>query len=205
MAVVGQRGHPNDKTASRPVGAPDVVVVDHGERDTVERLTALAKSADGGAPFIVLTSSTETTLLANVFRQGGRGLVSKHQAPKTLIHAIQKVHAGEIWLERGSTAQLITDLLAAPGLEGTPRKRKPLLSHRDLQIVTLVSQGLKNGQIAKEIRVSEATVRNRLTSVFKTLGVTGRLQLVVYACQKGLVKLPLESTQRRAKRDLRLV
>ena len=167
MAVVGQRGHPNDKTASRPVGAPDVVVVDHGERDTVERLTALAKSADGGAPFIVLTSSTETTLLANVFRQGGRGLVSKHQAPKTLIHAIQKVHAGEIWLERGSTAQLITDLLAAPGLEGTPRKRKPLLSHRDLQIVTLVSQGLKNGQIAKEIRVSEATVRNRLTSVFK--------------------------------------
>ncbi len=79
------------------------------------------------------------------------------------------------------------------------------MSPRDLQIVTWVSKGLNNGQVAKELCVSEATVRNRLTAIFKRLGVTGRLQLVVYACQKGLVKLPLESTPRGAKRDLRLV
>ena len=119
--------------------------------------------------------------------------------------AIHKVHAGEIWLERSSTTQLITDLLQAASSADTPRKKTPLLDQRDRQIITLVSQGLKNHEIAEELCVSEATVRNRLTAIFKKLGVAGRLPLVVYAYHKGLVKMPLAARRREAKKNLRLV
>ena len=204
MEVVGQREHPKDAITALPAAltpaalrrdALDVAVIDHGERDRMEPLTALAKEVDGAARFIVLTSSPDAGLLSNVFRQGGRGLVSKHETPTVLINAIRRVHEGDIWLERSSTARLIADLLLAA--ETKPKKKKkPLLSPRDERIIELVSQGLKNGRIAEEIRVSEATVRNRLTAIFKKLGVAGRLQLVVYACQKGLVKLPVEESRR---------
>ncbi len=203
MEVVGQREHPKDAAASASSETPDIALIDHAERDMVEPLTAMAKAADIDTRFLMVTSSTDTALLSNAFRLGARGLVSKHQAPEVLIDAIHKVHEGEIWLDRAATTQLITDLLRTSKTKPKER-RASSLTLRGRRIVALVAQGLKNGQIAEELCVSEATIRNQLTSIFRKLGVTGRLQLVVYACQHGFVKPP-ETTQRTPGGKLRLV
>ena len=197
MEVVGQVEHSKDSIPPLPVHAPDVTVIEHDEPDTFESVAALAKAVDSTARFIVLTSSTDTTFLANVFRQGGSGLVSKYETPRVLIRAIQRVHEGEMWLGQSSAAKLITDLLQTS--QNKSRKKKPRFDHRDRQIIKLLARGLTNDEIAAEIYVSEATVRNQLSSIFKRAAVSGRLQLVVYACQQGLVKLPLAGSRKSAK------
>ena len=111
------------------------------------------------------------------------------------------MHAGEVWLDPARTGALITSLLRTGNRSAPPL---PALSDRDRQIVTLVAEGLKNKQIAERLRVSEATIRNRLTRIFKTLGVKGRFELVVYACQHELVKLP-RARRGKATGTLRLV
>ena len=203
MEVVGQREHPNDALTSPMKTGPDVALIDHQDGDSVEPLAALARAGNDDTQCIVLTSSGDAELLSEAFRDGVRGLVFKSQAPQLLIAAIRRVHEGEIWLDRRATTQLITDLLRSANEK--PRKRKPILSERDHRIIALVADGLKNFQIAEALRVSEATVRNRLTSIFKKLGVNGRLQLVVYAHQKGLVKMQLAGSRRGTESPLRLV
>ncbi len=205
FAVVGQREHPRDAhDALAPVPAPaDVALIDHEARDSVEPLTTLAQGGTGHPPCVLLTNSTDSALLSDAFRVGARGLVFKHQSPSMLIDAIACVHAGEVWLDRSATTRLITDLLRPTN--GTPGNKKPTLSKRDHRIIALVAEGQTNHQVADALCVSEATVRNQLTGIFKKLRLKGRMQLVVYACQKGLVKLPRDGMRPNAEGKLRLV
>ena len=203
MEVVGQREHPQD---AMPQVAPDVAVIDHWENDNdgVAPLIAMGRSAGHDTPCIVLTGSTDSELLSTVFRRGARGLVFKHQAPPVLIEAIQRVHEGDVYLDRAATTQLITALLRPPRETPAPQT-PPTLNPRDHRIVTLVSHGLSNSEVASALCVSEATIRNRLTTIFQKVGATNRLQLVVQAHQTGLVTLPLEGAETATKSSLRLV
>ena len=65
------------------------------------------------------------------------------------------------------------------------------LTKREREVITLVGTGLRNMQIAERLFISEVTVRNHLTSVFRKLEFTNRVQLVLYALQQGLTRLPL--------------
>ena len=204
MEVVGQREHPKDTAAAPPSEPPDVALVDYADQDTLAPLTAMATAAARETRVLMVTNSTDTALLSSVFRLGARGVVSKHQTPEVLIDAIHAVHAGEMWLDRPDTTRLITDLVRRS--KTAPRARRAtVLTGRDHRIIALLAEGRTNGQIAEALCVSEATVRNRLTVIFKTLGVTGRLQLVVYACQHGLAKMPQKARRRGARNTLRLV
>ena len=201
MTVVGVREHMNAAAAPLDSSA-DIAVVDHTENDTAESLIQLGRGAGGAPQCVVLTASTDVAQLSEVFRLGARGLVFAHQSAGVLIDTIRRVHRGEICLDRSAATQLITDLLSSGNTK--PRKKRPTLSSRNRRIVELVSRGLRNREIAKALRVSEATVRNQLTSIFKKVGVTGRLQLAIYASQEGLVKLQ-QPTKTTPKRNLRLV
>ncbi len=118
------------------------------------------------------------------------GVVFKTQSPETLIKAIDKVNAGEVWLERSMIANVLSRL---------SRNNKPIrinsetdnineLSEREKQIVRLIGQGFKNKKISTELCISETTVRHHLTSIYSKLGVSDRLELLVYAHRYGLVK-----------------
>ncbi len=202
MRVVGERVYAKNGVAPPLDSTPDIAVIDHAENESAESLTDLGRDAGGAPQCIVVTACTDAALLSEVFRLGARGLVFAHQSAAVLIDTIRRVHCGEICLDRSAATQLITDLLASG--TGKSRKKLPTLSSRDHRIVELVAHGLKNGEIAEALRVSEATIRNQLTSIFKKVGVTGRLQLVIHASQKGLVKLP-QGAKPTAKRNLRLV
>ena len=70
------------------------------------------------------------------------------------------------------------------------------LTRREREVITLVAEGLRNKQIAGRLFISEITVNHHLTSVFRKLGVSDRLELVIYAYRQGLVKLPSQNRER---------
>jgi DNA-binding NarL/FixJ family response regulator len=120
-------------------------------------------------------------------RAGVKGLVSKDASLGTLLNAIEKVHAGELWLSRVLAAAL-SDLARPNGHEHTHVAHTGLLSltRREIEIIALICDGLTNDQMGRRLFISETTVRHHLTSIFAKLGVRDRLKLAVYAYRHGL-------------------
>ena len=171
---------------------PDITLVDLDQGGDLVLVPKILRMTGTAARVIVLTSVSNPTVRAAVFRHGAMGLVVKQQLPALLIKAIRKVHAGEVWLERSHTARLLADIVRPRrgGAGASSAPPPPALSARDREIIVLTSQGLRNKEIAKRLFLSEGTVRNQLTSIYKKLGLSGRAQLVTYAFQQGFVKLP---------------
>jgi DNA-binding NarL/FixJ family response regulator len=115
------------------------------------------------------------------------GVVLKEQAPEVLLKAIQKVHAGEVWLDRTMLASVLGELTAN---RATPVDAEAahiaMLTGREYEVIAQVRQGLKNKQIANHLGITETTVRHHLSSIFDKLGVASRLELVIFAHQRGL-------------------
>jgi DNA-binding NarL/FixJ family response regulator len=107
--------------------------------------------------------------------------VDLDQSPATLFRAIERVHAGDVWMER----RLMAALLSGHGA-GTHGPQLDSLTPREREVVRLISEGLKNKQIAQRLSVTDVTVRHHLTSVFSKLDVADRLSLVVFAFEHGL-------------------
>ena len=171
---------------------PDVTLLDLDHGSALDVVPELLSMTGTDARVIVLTSVSDPTVRSSAFRQGALGLVAKQQPPAVLIKAIKKVHAGEVWLERSLTARLIADLMrpSRAGAGASCVSPRSALSARDRQVIVLTAQGLRNKEIAGQLYISEGTVRNYLTSIYRRLGLSGRFQLVMYACRQGLVKLP---------------
>lgn len=201
LEVTGQWLKPTDVVTSLTSDRLDVALIDHGEDEDLVPLTATVNAIDDGLRIILLTGSTDPAVLSSAFRCGVRGVVSRQQEPQALIHAIHTVHGGDIALDTALATTLIASLLRH---EEDPRPKGPSLRQRDHQIIALVGEGLANEQIAQSLHVSASTVRNRLTAISKHLGLSGRFQLVVYACQHGFVNLPT-TIQDSSTRRLRLV
>jgi DNA-binding NarL/FixJ family response regulator len=140
---------------------------------------------------IILTGAPQSPAIADALEYGAVGLVLKQQPPEALIKAINKVFAGELWLDRTATARLVADLArTTPDEEADRGDKTTHLTKREREVVTLVGAGLRNSQIAARLSISEVTVRNHLTSTFRKLELENRFQLVIYAFQHGLATLP---------------
>ena len=119
------------------------------------------------------------------------GIVSKGQAADELLKAINKVHAGEVWLNRSLTANLITSI--ARNDEQTKRMQAEAaeletLTYREREVATLAGEGLKSKEIGARLFISEITVRHHLTSIFSKLDVSNRLGLILFLYRHKLVK-----------------
>jgi two-component system, NarL family, nitrate/nitrite response regulator NarL len=118
-------------------------------------------------------------------RLGARGVVLKQSATDLLVKSIQRVFAGEIWLDNRMTAEVMKAF--SKSSESGPRREKPLLSDREKEIVQLVAQGFRNKEIGEKLFISEQTVKNHLHNIFDKLGVSDRLELALYAIHHRLI------------------
>ena len=122
------------------------------------------------------------------------GLVRKEQAAEVLVQAIEKVHAGEVWLETSMVTRALAEMAGqrAVGEEQTDPEaaRIARLTAREREVIGLIGEGLYNKQIAKHLSISEATVSHHLTSIFAKLGLANRFDLVIYAYRHGLAEPP---------------
>ena len=140
---------------------------------------------------IVLTGIRDPAEHRQAVRLGATGMVLKEQAVDTLVKAIERVHAGETWLDPALVANVLAERSRARGRDADPEAaRIAMLTERECEVIALIGEGLKNRQIAKRLSISETTVVHHLTSIFAKLGVANRLELVTYAYRHGLAESP---------------
>ena len=171
---------------------PHVIVIDLEGLVDAEMIPDGQQPAPPGARTIVLTSAPDSEACTNAIKRGVAGVVSKHQTPEVLINAIERVHAGEVWLNRAQMADILGELRKSL-TTFTPRNgpvEAPVFTRRECQIIALVGHGYRNSEIASTIFTSEATVRNCLGSIFRKLGITNRVHLMIYAMKEGYANLP---------------
>jgi DNA-binding NarL/FixJ family response regulator len=140
---------------------------------------------------LILTISDDPMMHARAIELGAMGIVTRDQSAEVLVKAIRKVNAGELWLDRTRIAGVVSRLARGRSADDDPdREKVAALTRREREIVNLVSEGLKNKQIGDRLSISEATVRNHLTSVLDKLDLEDRFELAVFAFRRGLVACP---------------
>ncbi len=191
IVVVGEAENGVEALAYAVREQPDVILLDldlNGESG-LDLLPKLLQAVPQGR-VIILTGSRETDAHRHAVRSGAMGLVLKSHASDVLVRAIQKVYAGEVWLDRTIMASVLADIApnrAEQKQQSDPEQAKiATLTEREREVIALIAQGLKNKQIAQQLFISEATVNHHLTSIFGKLGVATRLELAIYAYRNGL-------------------
>lgn len=191
--VVGEAGQSQPAIELAATLKPDVILLElnlDGELNTAV-IPALLRAAPR-ARIILLTGLSEPPLLQLAVQMGVMGVVLKNQNGAVLAKAIQKVHAGEVWIDRAMVADVLATLTRARLNEQADPEaaRITTLSDRERQVIALIGEGLKNREIANRLSISEVTVRHHLTSIYNKLGVADRLELTIYAYRNGLAALP---------------
>jgi DNA-binding NarL/FixJ family response regulator len=135
---------------------------------------------------ILLLESCERDLVVNAFRSGARGLFCFADSPfRALCRCIQVVHQGQIWATAQQVDFLIDLVTQVPSLRVVNFHGDSLLTPREEQVVALVAEGLPNRQIAHELGLSEHTVKKYMFRIFDKLGISTRVELVLYAVSHG--------------------
>ena len=135
---------------------------------------------------IMLIDSSERDIVIESFRRGAHGVVSRDELFETLCECVRAVHQGQIWV-RAEELHFLVDAL----VESSPRrilnaKGVALLTKQEQGVVRLVAEGLKNRDIARQLNLSENTVRNYVFRIFDKLGTSNRVELALYALQQKM-------------------
>lgn len=193
IEVVGEAANRADALTLTADKGPDLVILDLdlGSENGLSFLSDLLALSEK-TRVLVFTGIQDIELHRRAIRLGALGIVEKSQASKTLIKAIRKVHAGEVWLERTMTATVLGEIIN----RGEPKKpdleavKIATLTEREREIIALVGESLKTNDIASRLFISEKTVRNHLSSIYSKLGVSDRFDLAVYAYKHKLARPP---------------
>jgi DNA-binding NarL/FixJ family response regulator len=155
-----------------------------------QRIFAAIQDGKLGTRVIIMVSEDGKEDLVEAIRMGCSGVVPKNTSTELLLKSIRKVHAGEIWLDRMSTSDVIRRLSKKgsgnAGARQGLREQGAALSTREREIVGLIAQGFKNKDMAERLFISEQTVKNHLHNIFDKLGVSDRLELALYAIHHKL-------------------
>ena len=133
---------------------------------------------------VLLTAAITDDEVVQAMRLGAQGVVMKESSPETLIECVRRVSRGEQWIDRETMGRAFGRVLQR---EEAAREVSKILTPREIEIVRMITQGLRNKAIADRLSISEGTVKIHLHNIYEKLGVDGRLELMLYAQNKGLV------------------
>lgn len=178
ITVVGESADGESCVADAETLAPDVILLDL-RMPVADGVAALHGLRERGNParVLVITSFTEPTAVLPAVRAGASGYVYKDVDPPALAAAIRSVHAGHVLLHP-DVARLLAAGEARPA-NLTPRERDVLME---------VAHGRSNREIARELSVSEKTVKTHVSAILAKLGVQDRTQAALHAVRTGLVE-----------------
>jgi DNA-binding NarL/FixJ family response regulator len=134
---------------------------------------------------ILLLEDCEHDLVIDAFRSGARGVFSRAESSERLSKCIYTVHKGQIWANTREMEYILEELVATRPLRIIDAHGCSLLSKREEEVVALVADGLTNRQISVQLKLSEHTVKNYLFKVFEKLGISTRVELVLYALSQN--------------------
>jgi DNA-binding NarL/FixJ family response regulator len=184
--VVGECDDGDQVERAVAATTPDVVVMDvRMKRMDGAEATRRLRSREGSPPVLVLTTFDEDEVLSASLRAGASGFQLKDAPGAELLKAVKTVAEGGAYLDLAVTHRV----LAAFGAQATPALRPPdpSLTPREREVLVLVGRGLANGEIARELYISEVTVKAHLGHVLTKLDLRDRAAAIVYAFDTGLV------------------
>src|SRR5256885_1334852 len=136
---------------------------------------------------IVLSPETDEDTTVEYFRRGVRGILPRSIAPEMLVKCVRKVAVGETWIDNQSVNWVIEAYRSQAAQLTSPRP-KTKLSDKELLIISCVTQGMRNKEIASEIGTTEQVVKNYLRKVYDKLAVSDRLELALYCIHHRLLQ-----------------
>ncbi len=134
---------------------------------------------------IMLLDSSERTPVIEAFRSGARGVFFRTESLKLLAKCILCVHSGQVWASSGELHYLLEAVAEPVPMRFCGVSGNALLSARELDVVRCVAEGLSNREIAHRLTLREHTVKNYLFRIFDKLGVSSRVEVVLYALGGG--------------------
>jgi DNA-binding NarL/FixJ family response regulator len=133
----------------------------------------------------MLLDTSERSQVVEAFRTGARGVFSRSESLTSLARCIQCVSEGQIWANSKELRYILEALGEALPLRVVDTRGAALLSRREVEVVRCVAEGLSNREIAQRLGLTEHTVKNYLFRIFDKLGVSKRVEVVLYAYSLG--------------------
>ena len=168
---------------------PDVLLLDLA-MPKLPGIAVLRRLAESESPVrtIVLSAAVEKDQVLEAIELGARGVISKESATRLLFKCIRSVIEGQYWVGREQVGDLVHALRAVRANGAEPREKSFGLTRRELEIVAAIVSGCSNREIATKFTLSEDTVKHHLTHIFDKLGVSNRLELAMFAVNRGLAR-----------------
>jgi DNA-binding NarL/FixJ family response regulator len=186
LQVVAEAGSAAEALLLSAEQAPDVVLMDllMPEMDGVEATRRL-KQVSPRSQVIVLTSYHQDEHIFPAIRAGALSYLLKDIAPTELAEAVRKAARGEAVLHPQVAARVVQELQGAPRDAINPFTE---LSERELEVLKLIAAGASNEAIARQLVISEKTVKSHVSNILSKLHVADRTQAAVYAWREGVVR-----------------
>ncbi|MEV0620535.1 response regulator transcription factor [Nonomuraea sp. NPDC050404] len=190
IEVVAEAGDGAQAVAAVREHRPDLLLLDirMPVMDGIE--AARVVCADGDCRVLMLTTFDLDDYVYDALRAGASGFLLKDVRRDDLVHAVRVVAAGESLLAPSVTTRLIADFTsraAAPRPAEPPSERLSVLTARERETMRMIAGGLSNAEIAREMVVSEHTVKTHVSNVLTKLGLRDRVQAVIAAYETGLI------------------
>lgn len=170
--------------------SPDLILLDFdiGHEDGAVEIPKL--KARSHAKILVLTGLRDELLHDKAVLAGASGVVRKEATAQTILAAIEKVHEGQLWLDRITTGRILVEFSRKSAAQAADPERAKIasLTDREMEVVALsASHAGANGKtLAQMLNITESTLRNHMTSIYNKLNVSNRLALFAYAHTHGL-------------------
>jgi DNA-binding NarL/FixJ family response regulator len=148
-----------------------------------EVLTAL-RAAVPRTPVVILLDSAQRQMVVEAFCRGARGLFCRSDSLTMLTRCVHRVHEGELWISGTQVEFLLETLAQAPVTQIVDTQGTNLLSKREQDVVRWLAEGNTNREIARKLNISANTVKNYLFHIFNKLGVSSRVEVVIYAASQ---------------------
>ena len=181
---------PSDTRALLPLikkEKPSVAVISAQLEDPKVPISEVIRNIRAETPdtrVILLLDFSEPTAIIGAFRAGAQGVFCRTEPFHLLAKCIQCVARGEVWASR-SELQAVLEALAQPALPSSLTLGTGLLSARETDVVRCVAEGLTNREIAQRLKLTEHTVKNYLSRIFDKLGVSSRVEVLLYAVRNA--------------------
>ena len=153
---------------------------------TIDAIPEMMKHAPD-AKLIVQVVEADESNIVELYRRGVRGVVPRSISPDLLIKCVRKIADGETWIDNQSISWVIEAYRSQASSLTNPRVQ-PKLSKKELAIISCITRGMRNKEIAYQIGTTEQVIKNYLRKVYDKLGVSDRLELALYCLHHQLLK-----------------
>jgi DNA-binding NarL/FixJ family response regulator len=136
---------------------------------------------------IVQAVGADETQTVELYRRGVRGIISRSISPDLLVRCVRRIAAGETWIDNQSVNWVIDAYRSQAAALVSPRTQ-PRLSPKEMAIITCITQGKRNKEIAFQLGTTEQVIKNYLRKIYDKLGVSDRLELALYCLHNKIIQ-----------------